>query len=186
MPRRRPATERTARWSTAQRRLHWAGVALVLAALILAWVMTNIELRALLWRFWLYQAHKTVGLLVLALVVGRIWLRVTRYRPPLPPAIPLWQRRAADAGHALLYGLLTLVPALGLLVADTAPINVPTLVFGLVKLPSLIGPSKELYDVVRPLHELAAYGLLALATGHGLMALHHHRRGLSVLRRMWW
>uniref|UniRef100_UPI0038B4FD9A cytochrome b n=1 Tax=Zavarzinia marina TaxID=2911065 RepID=UPI0038B4FD9A len=166
------------------RLLHWGTALMVLAAFAVALIMTDVEARDFLLRFWLYQAHKTIGLLVLLACLARLGLRLLGRGPGPVKGLPTSKRRLAGLGHAALYGLLLAMPVLGLLVADTAPQKVPTLFLGLWRLPVLIGPDAALFEGLSTLHMVLAWTLVVLALGHGAMAIHHHRRGLDVLRRM--
>ncbi len=172
-------------WSRAQRALHWWVAALVLLGFGLGWVMVALPFSLLLGKFLAYQLHKTLGLTVAALVLWRLALRWRRGRPPPDPGMPAWQRRAAAAGHAALYALLLLVPLLGLLTADTAAFQVPTLFLFVLPVPALLGPDPAQFALLRTLHWIAASLLVALAAGHALAALRHHVQGSPVLRRMW-
>ena len=172
-------------WSGVQRRLHWWIAALILAGFTLAWVMVAVPLRELLVKFLLYQAHKTIGLLVLALMLWRLVLRAWRGRPAWEGDLPAWQRGAAALMHAALYGLALLVPVLGYFVAATAPAQVPTLFLLVLKVPHVVAPDAAAFAVLRPIHRAAAILLVALAVGHAAMAVQHHRRGRATLRRMW-
>jgi cytochrome b561 len=173
-----------ARWSGAQRLLHWTTAVLVIAGFVLAFVMVALPLRELLLKFTLYQVHKSIGLLVLLAVLARLLLRAARGRPP-QDAMPRWQARAASAGHGALYALLLVVPVLGYCVASTASLRVPTRFLGLIVLPDPFGPDPTLFAALRPLHRGLAIALVALAAGHAAMAVWHHLRGGTVLRRMW-
>ncbi len=173
-----------ARWSLAQRLLHWATAVLVVGGFALAFVMVALPLRALLLKFTLYQIHKSIGLLVLLLVLVRLLLRATLGRPA-PAPVPLWQARAAALGHGALYALLLVVPALGYCVASTASLRVPTRFLGLITLPDPFGPDPALFAVLRPLHKALAIILVVLAAGHAAMAIYHHLRRGTVLRGMW-
>lgn len=172
-------------WSRGQRLLHWSTAVLVLAGFVLAWIMVALPYRPLLLKFSLYQAHKTIGLLVIALTVGRVAIRAIRGRPPWDTGISPRQRRLAATGHAALYALLLIVPVFGYLVAATSPLGVPTLLFGLLPIPHFLGPDRALFALLRPLHMFAAITLVILALGHAAMAIHHHRTGSNILRRMW-
>ncbi len=70
-----------ARYTPAQRRLHWWAAGLVFLTFALGWIMAAVPLRELLLKFTLYQAHKTAGLVILLLVLARVWLRATRGQP---------------------------------------------------------------------------------------------------------
>jgi cytochrome b561 len=85
----------------------------------------------------------------------------------------------------VLYALLIAVPVLGFLTAAAAPVAVETVFFLILPVPHPFAPDQALYDVLRPLHQGAAWGLVVLALGHGAMAIHHHRQGLPILRLMW-
>ncbi len=172
-------------WSRAQRRLHWVTAGLVAAGFALGWIMVAVPLRDLLTKFLLFQAHKTIGLTVAALLIWRLALRARRPRPAPEAALTAAERRAAAAGQAVLYALLAAVPVLGYLTACTAPSGIPTLFLLVLPVPAVIGPDPSWYAVLRVVHRWAAVTLIVLAAGHGLAALRHHRRGRAVLRRMW-
>ena len=172
-------------WSRGQRGLHWLTAALVLLGFILAWIMVALPFRPLWLKFTLYQVHKTIGLLVIAFTVMRLVCRTLRGRPAWTADLSPLQRRLAGAGHAILYGLLLIVPLLGYLLAATSPLPVPTLLFGIVPVPHVLGPDRAFFELLRPLHMAAAILLVVLAAGHAMMAIRHHRAGSQILRRMW-
>jgi len=172
-------------WSRLQRRLHWWTAGLILAGFALAWVMVAVPLAALLEKFLLYQAHKTIGLTVLALVLWRLALRARRGRPAWEAGLSRRQARAAAVGQAALYALAVVVPVLGYFVAATAPAQVPTLFLLVIPVPHLVGPDPAAFAALRAAHRAAAILLVALACGHAAMALWHHRAGRATLRRMW-
>jgi cytochrome b561 len=172
-------------WSRAQRWLHWGVAALVIAGFAIGLVMVALPLTRLLEKILAYQAHKTIGLLVPPLVLWRLWLRARRGRPAEEDAMPPWQRRAAEAGHAALYSLLLVVPVLGYLSASTAPGQIETVMFLLIPIPHVLEADEALYETLRATHQMLAWALVLLAAGHAAAALHHHARGGAVLRRMW-
>jgi cytochrome b561 len=174
-----------AAWSPAQRGLHWLGAVLVLIGFGLGWWMVALPFRALVLKFALYQAHKTIGLVVLVITLARLGLRWRCVRPPWPEDITAWSRHAAAFGHVLLYALLLIVPALGFLTAASAPIGVPTLLFGVIPLAHPLAPDLAVFAVLQPVHRTLALLLVGLAAGHTGMALWHRRNGTQVLRRMW-
>ncbi len=151
----------------------------MLATLALAMLMTALPFTQLLAKFLAYQLHKTLGLLVLGLVVARL---VLRGRRAAPPALGL---RGARAGQAVLYGLLLAVPSLGYFTAQLAPGPVPTTLFLVIPVPHLLAPDPVLFEIVRPVHQAAAWALVSLAAGHAGLALWHHRHGVPVFRRIW-
>lgn len=178
-------TSDTPAWTRAQRALHWWTAGLVLTAFPLGWIMVAIPLHALLLKFLLYQLHKTLGILVIALTVVRVPVRLTTTRPAWSSGIPAWQRRSAAVVHAALYGLLLLTPLLGYVTAATAPARVPTLFLGVLPIPHLLAPDELMFRILRQLHRWAAIVLVVLAGAHVAAALHHHRAGRPTLARMW-
>lgn len=180
---RRARADRAA-WTAGQRILHWVSALLVLATFALGLTMVALPLTRLYEKFMAYQIHKSLGLVVLALTVLRAVLRIVHGRPAWEMALPPWQRRAAEAGHGLIYLLLIAVPVLGYLSACAAPVQVPTTLFLQIAVPHVIGPDEALYNRLRNLHELLAWTLLVVAIGHAAMAVKHHRHGLPTLRHM--
>lgn len=172
-------------WSAAQRRLHWGVAVLVLTAFAIGLVMVRLPLTLLLEKIIAYQVHKSLGLLVPPFVLWRLWLRARRGRPAEEAGIPPWQRHAAAAGHVMLYLLMLVVPALGYLAASTAPGQIETVLFLLVPVPHLLEADEALYNVIRPIHQAAAWTLVLLAAGHAAAALRHHLMGRRTLARMW-
>jgi cytochrome b561 len=170
-------------WTAGQRRLHWSVALLVAAVFLLGVLMTALPLSALLAKLVTYQLHKSLGLLVVVLVLWRLGLRWRHGRPA--ETGPAWQRRVAAAGHAALYALLLVVPVMGYCVASVAPGQVPTAFFLLIPVPHLLPPDEPTYRALREVHETLAWALVLLAAGHAAMAVAHHRAGRETLRRMW-
>lgn len=131
----------------------------------------------------LYDLHKAMGLLVLALALVRIANRVLCGAPPIDPSLPVWQRQAAEFVHGWLYLLLVLVPLLGWLGISLYPaLNL----FGLVAVPGLMAPERSLTAGVFLVHAALAFALLAVAGLHVAAALHHHfvRRDATLSRML--
>ncbi|MGH7121728.1 MAG: cytochrome b [Acetobacteraceae bacterium] len=181
----RGRTDTRLAWSPAQRRLHWAIALMILLAFPIAWIMAAVPFAELLLKFILFQVHKTLGLLVLIAAILRLVVRLRRGRPAWDAGLSQWQQNAARRLHAALYVLLFVVPVLGYFVACTAPVRIPTLFLGVIPIPGVIGENERWFPILLDLHRAAAIALVLLAAGHAAMALHHHRRGVGVLRRMW-
>lgn len=165
--------------------LHWLIALLILGLIGLGFVMRRTAVDPAL-QFSLYQWHKSVGLVVLALAVlrGLIWL-VGRHPEAVASLGPV-ERRAALATHLTLALLCLVVPLAGWAVASATPLNIPTFFFDLVVIPPLpLGRSEAGEDFWSLVHAGAAYLLLVLAALHAAAALYHHfvRRD-EVLSRM--
>lgn len=159
--------------------LHWLIAALVGALVVLGLVMTGIK-GDLQLKLSLYQLHKSIGLTVLSLVALRVFWRHISPPPPLPEAMPAWERRAARSAHILLYVLLFAVPLSGWVRVSASPLPVPTVVFGVFTLPHLpflasLDPQqkRELEPLLRTIHWGLAWSLVALVAVHAAAALRH-------------
>jgi cytochrome b561 len=151
--------------------LHWLLAALIVGAFLTGLYMVELVFSPL--RFRLYNWHKWVGMLVLALSAARLGWRLTLHRStPLPPGIPSWQLAAARGTHLAFYALFLIVPLLGWLY--TSAVGVPVIWFGWLALPDLTPLNKPFGDqVLKPLHSASAYLLAALVVLHTAAALKH-------------
>jgi cytochrome b561 len=161
-----PATRDYTRAAVA---LHWTVAGLVITLLAMGWIMTNMpvspaKLQIVTW-------HKWGGITVLALFFMRALWRLTHPAPPLLP-MPLWQQRAANIVHALLYVLLLVQPLSGWLYSSAAGRQVVYL--NLIPLPNLIGRNPAAAALFKNLHETCGALLAAFVALHVLAALKHH------------
>ncbi|WP_058913947.1 cytochrome b [Entomohabitans teleogrylli] len=124
---------------------------------------------------WYHKApelHKSIGIiLLLVLVIRVIW----RFLSPPPPALPGYSKltRAASAGaHILLYLLLFSILISGYLIstADGKPISV----FGLVEIPATLSDAGVQADLAGQIHLWLAWFVVILSLLHALAALKHH------------
>jgi cytochrome b561 len=169
-----------ARYPARARIVHWAMAALILSMIGLGLMMVD---SLAIWRTTGLWLHKLGGLLVLTLAILRFALRFTYKAPPLPNHIPALQRHIASASHVALYGLMFLVPVVGLLMQNAA--GVPIILPLGVVLPPILPQDLPLYGVLRLTHGVLAWALLGLIALHVAAALHHtwvRRDGL--LKRM--
>ncbi len=164
--------------------LHWLTVVLIAVQYGLSRLMGD-ETRDLLSRFALYQWHKSFGLTLAGLVLLRLATRLL-LPAPAPPTMPRWQHIAAAAVQGGLYLCLLAMPVTGFLMAAAAPIQIPTLFFGLFSVPHPIGPDQRVYDTMLSAHATLFDIMAALAFIHAGAALLHQfvlRDGL--MQRMW-
>lgn len=164
---------RPLRYTTVAIALHWLlGLSLV-AMFGLGVYMADLPFSP--WRLKLYNWHKWAGITFLALSVLRLVWRISHRPPALPAAIsqamPAWQNLAHHATHHLLYALFFVVPLLGWAYSSAA--GFPIVWFGQITLPDLVTADKALAELIKPLHELSAIALMALAALHIAAALKH-------------
>ncbi len=161
-----------ARYGAVARSLHWLVAALVLLQFPLAIYMENFVEPFSQAQFQAVNLHKTVGVSILVLVLARIAWRLASPPPPLPAAMPRWEKAAAHAGHAALYLLLLAQPVIGLLHGFTS--GYPTVLFFAFTLPSPLAADEQLTRLFGALHVYLGWAFLALIAVHVGAALRHH------------
>jgi cytochrome b561 len=159
---------------------HWAIVLLILPQYFLAEAAE--DLPDGVEKLQLFTWHKSLGMLVLLLALARIGWKIANRGLPAPVGEP-WQRKAAAAGHGLLYLLILLQPLSGWLMSSAA--NYPVTLFGWFQFPALIGENHDLHETLEEVHELLFNAMLVVTAVHVAAAVYHHviLRD-SVLRRM--
>ncbi|WP_114394141.1 YceI family protein [Oleisolibacter albus] len=156
--------------------LHWLIALAVLLLLASGLVMTRIPSGPA--TFSLYQAHKALGLTVLALTLLRVLWRLTHRPPPLPDSMPPLERLGAHLGHFGFYVLLLLLPLTGWAAVSYSALNLPTSWFGLFLVPHLPGPADpeirtRAAEGLGGLHGIGGWAMLALLLVHVAAALRH-------------
>jgi len=130
----------------------------------------------------LYTTHKTLGLVLLALVVMRLLYRINHGAPDDEPSLNFFQRFMSHSTHWGLYALLIGLPILGWIGISLFP---ALGTFGGFKIPALMSPDQGLSKQVFWFHALGAYAIMVLIAMHVGAAMYHHViRGDNVLRRM--
>lgn len=127
----------------------------------------------------MYQVHKSFGITILVLSLGRLVWRLGHKPPPLPAAMPAWEKFAARAVHVLFYVLMIGAPLGGWAIVSTSSFNVPTVIFGIFELPHLpffngLEDKEDIHELFEEMHELAAFAILGLLGLHVAAALKHH------------
>ena len=172
-------------WGWLAMALHWAMAALILAAWPIGFAMTRWFEDDLAQKFELYQLHKSLGVTILTLALLRLLWRLVNTAPELPETLAGWEKRLAHATHWGLYALFIVLPLTGWLIVSSSPIQVPTVVFGLVPVPHLTGPDEALFEVTQTTHQWLAWCFGVLLVLHIAAALKHHLvLKDQVLRRM--
>jgi cytochrome b561 len=174
---------RPARWSGPIIWLHWIGAAIIIALIAIGWAMIYGGLGAAT-TFDLYQWHKSIGFVALALTAARLAARFAGSSPPAPVS-PGWERRGAALAQASIYLLTICAIVSGWLVVSTSPLPVPTRFFGLLVIPNIAQPDPSLFANAALAHKLAAWAIVFLIPLHVAGALKHHLLDRDdVLRRM--
>jgi cytochrome b561 len=151
--------------------LHWLVAVAVFGLFGLGYWMVGLDYYSS-WYKTAPDLHKSIGLVLFAVMLGRV---LWRWLSPPPAALPNHgrvTRLASKLGHGFLYlGLLVLMLS-GYLIstADGRPIEV----FGLFSVPATLTAIPDQEDVAGLVHEYLAWTLVIFAGLHALAALKHH------------
>lgn len=162
--------------------LHWITAVCVLGLLGVGLWMTGLPLGLL--KLQAYAWHKWVGLVVLTLTLLRLWWRWRHPPPPLPGALPLWERRLARAAHGALFVLLLAMPISGWTMNSAAGVGLYW--FGYLPIPDLVPRDPALFEALRTVHRTLSKLLIAVVVLHiGAVVYHDVFRRDGIFRRMW-
>ena len=150
--------------------LHWLTLFLVAAIFVLAFSVrfasSSEQARTLI------QLHRSFGVTVWVVTLGRlVWRQFARF-PNWPADMPQAMRFAAQWSEYALYALLLTQPILGLLHTNAHGDRVN--LFFLGQLPALIGQDRPLAKQLLAVHVTVGLLLLGLIALHVAAALYHH------------
>lgn len=170
----------TQRYSYTAITLHWLIALLLAFQIALGWALEGNNSPELFAR---YQLHKSIGITILLLSLGRLAIRLFAPHPPASDG-PVWTRTLASVVHWLFYAVMILGPITGWLVVSTARIQVPTVLYGLIPWPHLpVG--RGLHEPAETIHGAMAWLAIGLFALHIAGALRHQwLLGKPELQRM--
>ena len=158
-----------ARYGLVTKTLHWLVFLLILNQFIVATTMLRTASDETTFGFtqgWLYEWHKSIGLVALAFAALRyVWRRAT----PLPDWAPHLSAREQRAIHRIeraLYGCMLLMPLSGFVFVMAGGFGVKF--FDVWNLPNPIGEHSALARVAQLTHEGAATVLVLALLAHWL------------------
>ncbi len=169
-----------ARYSAAAITLHWLLAALLALQLALGWRLEGLGQGAA--AFAAFQLHKSIGIAILLLSCARLGLRLAVPPPPPLPDKPV-NLLLARGVHWLFYLVMIGGPLSGWIVASTARIKVPTLLFGVLPWPHLpLG--RGWLEPAEAIHGALGWLLAGLVVLHVAGALRHHWLREDLIGRM--
>ncbi len=161
------------------RLLHWTMMLIIFGQLALGLRIENMEPG--LANLWLYGLHKTLGFLVLVLILIRIaWHIASPPPPPLGPRNALFL--LARAVHLAIYTLLIVIPLTGW--AGSSATGLDVMIAEHWTVPPLVEASEEAETFWFGLHDILTKLLMALILLHVLGALRRQAEGDGTLTRM--
>ena len=160
---------------------HWLIGLTIIAMIPFGWWMEGLEANPEKYKF--YGLHKSIGVVVLALVILRFfWRRMNETVENLKTHKP-WEKILSKTVHIALYVLMLAMPLSGWLMSSAG--GHPVSIFGLFTVPPLVNKDPALGKILNSAHSLIAWGVIAIMSLHVLGALKHHFLDKDkTLRRM--
>ena len=161
---------------------HWLIAVLIIALLPVGLFMGGMENSP--FKFQVYALHKSFGLLVFFLGLGRILWRFISPPPDHLETHAHWEVTLAGAAHFWLYVCIIGMPLSGWLMSSAGEFPVPF--FG-IQMPHLMGKDEALGHLFGEVHEILAFTLLFVLGLHIAGALKHHviDKDATLMRMAW-
>ncbi|WP_338430234.1 cytochrome b [Synechococcus elongatus] len=145
--------------------LHWWMARAYLVLFVGGSIMAQLP-REVSFRSSLYDFHKSIGILTIGLLLGRVLLLLRvwwrKYSRQFPQTSAHWWRRLLL--HSSLYGFMIVVPVTGILLSNSFRSN-NVKFFGIV-IPDIFPQNAAMVEVGRSLHFWLAYSFLMFAVVH--------------------
>jgi len=151
--------------------VHWSVALVVFGLFALGLWMVGLDYYNP-WRQIAPDLHKSIGIVLLVVMLLRL---LWRFFSPPPPATPNQSRLvriASKLGHLLLYALLFAVLISGYLISTAEGDGIS--VFNAFVIPSLFSGIRGQAELAGIIHLYLAIALVGFAVLHGLAALKHH------------
>jgi|694.fasta_scaffold03452_25 cytochrome b561 len=120
-------------------------------------------------RTFYFNLHKSLGISILALIIFRVFWRLTHPAPSLIKTMKVWEKKLASATHHALYLIMVLVPLSGVAMAVYSKYGIKW--FG-IPLAEGLGDD-AMRDIFKESHEIIGIILLLLLGLHILAVLKH-------------
>jgi cytochrome b561 len=163
------ATTGIVRYNGVAQALHWTTLVVIFTLLPLAWVPVHMAKDAP-GRTEYFTAHKSFGLIALALILARLVWRALRPPPRLPPQIAKWEVGLAHATHFFVYAIFIIMPVSGFILSSAGGHAVSF--FGLFDLPQM-PKNDDLAKLANNIHMWGQYAVYLFLAAHILAVIWH-------------
>jgi cytochrome b561 len=162
--------------------LHWWLAAALVAQMTFGFAMDWLAPRNTPMRGFVVNTHKSIGVVLLVLLLLRLAWRLTHRPPPGPPTLSHAQRSLATWGHRVLYAVMIALPLAGLVASNLSRHGLRF--FGIPVAP--LGPDRPaLYAFFNGTHDFLGWTLAIMVGLHAAIAVWHRSRRDGVFERMW-
>jgi cytochrome b561 len=180
----------TTRYTKTAKILHWLIALGILGMFALGWFMEGLPKEApkqmaydlfdwgiYTWqlaeeaspRTFYFNLHKSIGVTIFALILIRIFWRITHKPPALLASYKAWERKLANGAHHLLYLLMVALPLSGIIMATYSKYGIKW--FGLEFIKGL--DNKDMRELFKEVHEIVGIIILLVIIVHIIGALKH-------------
>lgn len=170
--------------------LHWLIALGVFVMFALGWYMSELpkdapklmsldlfDLGVYTWQFteeataraFYFNLHKSIGVTLFALILFRVFWRITHRPPAMLASIKTWERKLATGAHHLLYLLMVALPVSGIIMATYSKYGIKW--FGIDLIQGL--DNKDLRELFKEAHEVIGVIILLVIILHIAGALKH-------------
>jgi cytochrome b561 len=160
------------RYSSVAIAFHWTIAALILTNIGLAWYFGTLTGEAKLEPV---QLHKSIGITVLILSLGRLGWRLAVPPPKLPDYVHGWEKGLAQTVHVGFYVIMLGMPLSGWALTSASPLIkvFPITLYHLIPWPAIAPLANLPHDQMKQAHTIfvKTHGLLAWLA-YGLVFLH--------------
>ena len=160
---------------------HWIMALIILFNFTLGYFMGDLDKGPL--RFFIFNFHKSIGILVIVLIILRFLWRLFNL-VPTPLSKNNLLNKLSKFVHYFFYFILLVVTFSGWTYSSArgGPFNV----FGLFSVPALVEKNEEIGKIARDIHSISVYIFIAFVALHILATLYHHYfLKDKTLKRMW-
>lgn len=120
-------------------------------------------------RAFYFNLHKSIGVTVLALILFRVYWKLTHAAPEFPATMKAWEKKLANAVHKALYLLMLAMPVSGALMAVFSKYGIVW--FGIPLVAGL--DNTGMREMFKEAHEMIGAALLLLIVLHVVAAIKH-------------
>jgi cytochrome b561 len=120
-------------------------------------------------RTFYFNLHKSLGITVLALIIVRVYVRISKGYPVFPSTMKAWEVKLADLVHKGLYVLMVAVPLSGLVMAVYSKYGINW--FGLPLVSGL--DNSNVREAFKEVHEIVGVVLMTGIVLHVVAAIKH-------------
>lgn len=120
-------------------------------------------------RTFYFNLHKSIGVTIFALILLRIFWRITHKAPAMLASYKVWESKLANNVHRILYVLMVALPLSGIIMAVASKYGIKW--FGLEFIAGL--DNKPLREAFKEVHEIVGIIILLVIILHIVGALKH-------------